>query len=117
MKGLIIKKHWLDKILSGEKIWEMRSMNTNIRGHILLIQSGSGKILGEAHLHNCIEVDTTDKELKKYHCIGDEELLRKYSYAWVLTNVVKFEKPIPYKHPQGAVIWVKIDNEVTLCQH
>lgn len=40
-KGLIIKKEWLDLILSGEKHWEMRSNITLIRGDIALIQSKS----------------------------------------------------------------------------
>lgn len=26
-------------------------------------------------------------------------------YAWKLKDVVKFENPIEYKHPSGAVIW------------
>lgn len=34
MNGLIIKKQWLDKILAGEKTWELRGSNTKVRGRI-----------------------------------------------------------------------------------
>lgn len=42
--GLIIRKEWLDLILSGKKKWEMRSGRTRIRGDIkmspiILLQS------------------------------------------------------------------------------
>ncbi len=34
----------------------------------------------------------------------------KNTFAWILNNAKRFEKPIPYKHPSGAVIWVKLDD-------
>ena len=30
-------------------------------------------------------------------------------FGWILKNPVRLEKPINYKHPWGAVIWVKVD--------
>jgi hypothetical protein len=54
MKGLIIKSPWIDKILAGEKTWEIRGSNTKIRGKISLIKSGSGMILGKADLVDCV---------------------------------------------------------------
>ena len=30
-------------------------------------------------------------------------------FAWVLEEVVKFKRPVPYKHPSGAVTWVTLD--------
>gem|GEM_PF-5317678 len=29
-------------------------------------------------------------------------------YAWAMKNVRRFEQPIAYKHPAGAVIWVTL---------
>ena len=31
----------------------------------------------------------------------------KKNYAWPLSDAKRLEKPVPYKHPQGAVKWVK----------
>ena len=39
MKALIIKKPWIDYILNGSKVWEIRGSKTNIRGKIELIQA------------------------------------------------------------------------------
>ncbi|GAF99913.1 unnamed protein product, partial [marine sediment metagenome] len=29
-------------------------------------------------------------------------------YAWVLEKAKRYDEPIPYTHPLGAVIWVKL---------
>jgi len=34
------------------------------------------------------------------------------TYAWVLTNAKRLRVPIPYQHPQGAVIWVKLPDDL-----
>lgn len=111
-KGLIIKKRWLDLILSGQKVWEIRGSNTKNTGLIGLIESGSGKIVGTAELIATRTLTLEEyQQAKNYHCIP-EELTRtapyKNIYAWELKNAVQFEQPIPYTHPQGAVIWVNL---------
>ena len=108
-KGLIIKKVWLDKIFDEGKVWEMRTTKTKIRGKILLIESGSGMIMGEAQLMYC-----SDKPISRHpsqlklHQVEDSELLKKWKYAWGLSFAKRYKEPIPYKHPQGAVIWVNL---------
>ena len=113
MHGLIIKKQWLDKILSGEKTWELRGSNTKMRGRIGLIASKSGKVFGTCDLVDSIGPLSlqrlrvnTDK-----HRVPAEEFSesddKKY-FAWVFENVSVFEKPEDYKHPAGAIIWVKL---------
>lgn len=110
MDGLIIKDKWLELILSGLKSWEIRGSRTKKRGTIYLIKSGTGHIMGQADIVGCIEL-TKEKyeENKAKHCIetGYESLPYSIPYAWVFENYVRYKKPIPYKHPQGAVIWVK----------
>jgi hypothetical protein len=32
----------------------------------------------------------------------------KQPHAWELRDAVLFSQPIPYIHPQGAVIWVNL---------
>jgi len=112
MKCLIIKQPWIDLILSGDKTWEMRSRPTNIRGRIGIIEQGTGLIVGEAELIDCIN-GMSHNRLYGYtpdkHLIQDERLLIKWNVAWVLKNAKRYKKPIPYKHPQGAVVWVNIE--------
>jgi hypothetical protein len=49
---------------------------------------------------------------RKYHGMDADEatlVVDKWDVPWQLSNVKKYEKPIPYKHPQGAVIWVNLE--------
>lgn len=109
MKALIIKKEWLDKIFFENKTWEMRSRITKIRGKIQLIESGSGLIVGECLLVDSFKVPNSDfnKHIDK-HKVDNTNLLDKWNCAWVLKNAIKYEKPIKYNHPKGAVIWVNL---------
>lgn len=112
MDGLLIREPWIDKILSGEKTWEIRGSNTKKRGRIALIKSGTGLVYGTAELSDCVPLShekyraATDR-----HCIPyeqTEEYPYKRTFAWVLKDHLRFDEPKPYKHPGGAVIWVKL---------
>lgn len=109
-RALIIRKKWLDMILNGYKSWEMRSTRTKIRGHIGLIEAGSGMIVGEAHLVGCAVIEDLEDVTAYYshHRVDDLSLLKKWKWAWILDNVIRFDTPKPYNHPKGAVIWVKL---------
>ena len=50
MKALIIDEPWITAILKGDKTWEMRKKNCNIRGQIALIRKGSGQVVGTANV-------------------------------------------------------------------
>jgi len=111
-RALIIDGPWISKILSGEKTWEMRSRGTTVRERIGLIQKGSGLIVGEVDLVNVLKYlpkvilyNRKDRHGIDYRNNAD---LLKYNIAWVLENAEKYAEPIPYSHPRGAVIWVKI---------
>jgi len=111
-KGLVIKKVHLDKIFDDGKIWEMRSTRTKITGKIGLIESGSGMIVGEANLIGCSESPIPkDKFFQIFHKVEDLDLLDKWKWAWILMDAKRYEKPIPYTHPQGAVIWVNLQRD------
>ena len=113
VKGLIIRSPWLDKILEGEKTWEMRSRPTKIRGTIGLIKAGSGHVWGTCEIVDC-KGPLSDEEIRDNHdshrasleVVGD-----KWRYAWVLDHVVPLDRPIPYEHKSGAVIWATLDEE------
>lgn len=111
IKGLIIKPKWADLILNGNKTMEIRSKNTNIRGTIGIIKSGTKKIWGTVQLFNCMELNRKNFEkYKNQHKleISYDELLKIYSkpYIWCLRNVKIFKNPLPYEHKRGCVVWV-----------
>lgn len=117
--GLIIKKLWLSKIflLTNPKDWEIRGSRTNKRGKIFLLESGSGLIVGETELVNCIELDLVDFLKNEHHhkipmTVHNNCLPYPKTFAWVFRNTQKYSHPIPYVHPQGAVIWVNIPRKL-----
>ncbi|WP_081970167.1 ASCH domain-containing protein [Paenibacillus sp. FSL P4-0081] len=109
MDGLIIKAKWADLILSGGKTWEIRGSRTSKRGSIGIIKSGTGKVFGTVELLGCIPLTmfVWDANQDK-HLVPYADINYKTPYAWVMGNPVIFPEPIPYIHPQGAVIWVKL---------
>jgi len=111
-RALIVRKPWIDLILSGEKTWEMRSRATTIRGRVGLIEKGSGLIVGEVEIVDC-SANLGMQQLfdhKDKHFVGDlNHLLVNWPIAWKLAFPKRYDKPIPYNHPQGAVIWVKLE--------
>jgi hypothetical protein len=109
-RALIIKKEWLDKIFDGGKVWEMRSTKTNICEKIGLIEQGTGLIVGECWLTGsrpAIETIEAAFLTKHLHGVEDLSLLERWKYPWGIDEAKRFEQPIPYRHPKGAVIWVK----------
>ncbi|AKA44393.1 ASCH domain-containing protein [Paenibacillus polymyxa] len=111
MKGLIVRLPWIDYILDGFKTWEIRGSSTKNRGKIALIQSQSGLIVGTANLIDCKPLSLSEYQRStSLHCIENcLEAPYKNMHAWILTDAVRLQTPIPYIHPQGAVIWVNLD--------
>ena len=118
MKGLLVRPHWIEKILRGEKEWELRGSRTTIRGRIALIESGTGTVVGVCELVN-VEGPLSRAQLKRNTArhrvpamfFRDRPRYR-YTYAWVLRNARRLRQRVPYKHPLGAVIWVKLESRV-----
>jgi len=115
-RALLIREPWISMILDGKKDWEMRTTSTKLRGPIALVAAGSGKIMGVAEL---TEVRGPFNRLQmifnqKHHRIDKRDIeygTNEWNTAWVLKNAQRLEKPIPYNHPSGAVIWVKLEPE------
>lgn len=109
-RALIVRQPWIDLILDNRKTWEMRSTPTNVRGRIGLIEQGTGLIVGECHLDYVAEsVDNFNLGYGHHlHQVDDFSLLEKWKYPWVLSMAKRYDEPIPYSHPKGAVIWVKL---------
>lgn len=112
-QALVIKPEWLHEIYCHNKRWEMRSTKTNKRGTYGFIAQGTGLITGQFDLVDCLAPLTLEEHSDYFdmHRIPAEkqDLLSNYRYPWVMKNVTKFDTPIKYSHPQGAVIWVNID--------
>ncbi|MGF9644057.1 ASCH domain-containing protein [Paenibacillus sp. MABNS29] len=114
MDGLIIKPNWADMVLSGIKPWEIRGSRTHKRGTIGIIKSGSGLVYGTANLVDCIPLTMYEWAANKdKHHVDYVDIDYKTPYAWVMQNPIIYPEPIPYKHPQGAVIWVKLPDKVS----
>lgn len=117
-KGLIIDEPWIGYILNGDKTWEMRSTNTSIVGDIALIRKGSGTIVAVAKLVHSSGPLSREEMLSstEKHRIPSEMIYRgevdKWRYAWELSNVRRLEKPVPYSHSNGAVIWVNLESRI-----
>jgi len=109
--GLVVKKKWLDKMLSGEKTWEIRGCPTERRGWIHFAESqAGGKLVGRAILEDCLPIKRGDfgKHVKR-HCVTDLKVVTyKRIFAWVLRKAERFRKPFRYTHKPGAVIWVSV---------
>ncbi len=112
-RALIIRKRWLDLILSGRKTWEMRTRHTTVRGRIGLIEAGSGLVVGTANLTDSLG-PFSGEELRRHfakHRLAFEmagRAVQKWNHAWALEGARRLETPIPYTHPKGAVIWVRL---------
>ena len=114
MHGLLIRRPWIDLILSGKKTWEIRGSNTEIRGTIALIESGSKNIVGVAKLidvHGPLDKGNFS-DSQDLHLATPEELSADLPYAetygWELIDAEPLLEPIPYEHPLGAITWVKL---------
>ena len=105
-RALIVQRLWCEKILADIKPWEMRSSRTKVRGWIGLIEAGTGLICGKAELVDSLDPLAAEEYFKHIdkHQIpqGMPGVSEKWKFPWVLRNVVRFEKPIPYTHPKGA---------------
>jgi hypothetical protein len=116
MHALLIRSPHIERILAGKKTWEIRSSRTQMRGRIALVRSGSGTIVGTCEIVNCIGPLTPEQFRRNARKVGIKPTEARSSYAktyaWVLAEVGSLRKPVSYKHPSGAVIWVKLDSKV-----
>jgi len=110
-KALLVKQQRADMILSGGETWEVRGRRTTVRGRIHLAQSGTGTLVGEVRITDCIPVTkaTLARRAKEHRITSVRCVVAKYRriYAWVLADAMRYSSPIAYRHPPGAVTWVR----------
>lgn len=112
--GLVIRQEPLAKILAGTKTWEVRGKATDRRGDIALIQSRSGLVLGTCQLVDVVGPLSVAELRRNARRTGFRANDMPYptTYAWVLRGARRLATPIPYRHPSGAVIWVRLEPNV-----
>lgn len=113
MNGLIIKPKWLDRIILYGKDIEVRGSITNHVGEkIYLLEKGTCKCVAVANLEcsGAIRDEEHWEFLKPRHQIDKswEAITKIYKQPcfWYLKRPHIIE-PFIYRHPKGAVIWVK----------
>ena len=114
--ALVIRKKWLDMILPKEdgtvlKTLEIRGCDCKRRGLILLVESGSGQIVGCAEIADSAKLTKADFEktaLQHRVDIPYECLPYHAVYGWKLKNAKRFKEPVSYDHPKGAIRWVRV---------
>jgi hypothetical protein len=119
MKALIVDEPWITAILRGDKTWEMRKKNCNIRGQIALIRKGSGQVVGTGNVVDSKPPLATRADYataEKHHRIPPARQERAFTDGWrtpwVLANARALQKAVRYKHPSGAVVWVNLEPDV-----
>lgn len=111
-RSLIVDEPWLEMILAGDKDWEMRSRATAVRGTVGLIRKGSGLVVGSVDIIDSLPACSLEEMLahQHRHRIPTERLqdLASWRHPWVLSSACRWAQPVPYRHPQGAVVWVRM---------
>jgi hypothetical protein len=118
MKGLLVKQPWIDKILAGQKTWELRGSRARIRGSIALIERGTGTVVGVCELvdvHGPLTRAALRRTTARHRVPATQfrnRLRFRRTYAWQLRGARRLRRPVPYRHPSGAVSWVNLPSGV-----
>jgi hypothetical protein len=71
------------------------------------------KIVGEADIIDCFEMDENDLDFNEdMHQLDEEDMIRTREYrrvfAWVMSNVQAYDNPVGYQNKKGSVVWINI---------
>jgi hypothetical protein len=109
-RALIVLPSPLEKILRGTKTWEIRSRATTVRGPVALIESGSGTVVGTCNIVGCIGPLSREECRRNARRAGFPrgDAPQTGSYAWVVKDARRIRAPVVYRHPRGAITWVRL---------
>ena len=99
---MILKRNYLDLILAGNKVLEIRHCRWTPCKVYLGCKSF---IYGTAYLQEAIYIETPEEfqKLHSQHCVHGNKLpYAKHNWAIPLSEVSKIDPPVPYCHPRGA---------------
>lgn len=99
--------------MKGEKVWEIRSTNTQVRERVGIALSGTKTVIGDVRVVGSIQV-SRDKmcQFQDLHRVTPQSMEEMFSakkkfFAWILEMPRQYPAPIPYEHPQGAITWIQ----------
>jgi hypothetical protein len=110
---LIVKPFWANKLLSGEKTMEIRGQScmNKLNTTIYLSKSGTQHVYGSLVFNDCVGPLTKEEfdSFHSMHCVSTDSSTTPYkkTYGWICEAPVIFERPIPYLHKKGAIVWLK----------
>lgn len=116
LKGLLVQREWVEKILRGQKSWELRRSRTAARGAIALIQIGTGTVVGTCEIVDVVG-PLSLAELRRTtskHRVPPPITSKPYTktYAWVVRRARRLSRPVPYRPRRGQQIWVRLSPKV-----
>lgn len=115
MSCLKISDKWLQLILNGPKILELRRTNTTHRGALALGNTKTKNVEGYACLEACVEFPIEElKKLSNLHCASDfidaYAKGRKTLFAYELKNIRREPKPFKYSFSTGSWCFAPVDS-------
>lgn len=110
MDGLIVNEPFASMIIEGKKTWELRNrlLPTKRQGKEFYLLS-KGRALGTVRFLYSIgplSRNQITQNKDKHHCYkltSAEEPV----FAWIVKVEKKYKRPLRYRHPMGARIWVR----------
>ena len=108
MRVLAVKPKYAHNIIDGKKTIEVRSRETRIRERIAIYATspeqkiiGTVEIVASSRCNDDIEYEIYKNE----HFAPSEYYQEGKTCFWHLRRPIKFETPISYKPPRGAIVW------------
>ena len=139
--ALIVKKRLSNKILDGDKTWELRGNQIRKRGRALIAEAGAkGLIVGEVRVRQCVLVGLRVRSRSRRgevsymyrapalqperlftlplnfgrHCLTEAEVSGiRYPtvYAWCMESPVRYPQPVRFNHVLGCTQWAPVGPE------
>ena len=114
LKGLKIHAQFSHAILHQNKTIEIRGCRSHHRGWVEILPCRQNVRAGRANLVRCIKF--TSETWLKYQPMHQSvdswsqisSVYKKGVFGYVFEHVEVYPNAIPYVHPRGAQIWVKI---------
>ena len=109
---LLFKRKWKNKILNGEKVWEIRGTPSKFPKRVLI--AVKDKIYGEFELYDCVKTSISElREHRDKHCIKNirKNVTYDQPYIWKIRNVISYEKKVRFKRKKGQQCWCSITEE------
>ena len=106
-----MKGELADKVVTGELTAEIRHMKctSKLQQTIYIAKCKTKTLIGTVKVSGCKEIAYEEAKDHPGKCRAFDPNYTKPRYEWMFTDSVKFDKPIPYEHPRGAQIWVKLN--------